>query len=115
MSDHQEMYLITEYCRGPFYMGWHVYLRDNNKRQQRNSDGEWGWIRRPRENRELVRFLGSLEIEIRGDGTCDDDGLAEVARRFPIARQRIGGKRRGCIPVLVGRWGELSKRGESSI
>lgn len=103
------MYLITEYCEGPFYMGWHLYLRDSKGRQQRNADGEWGWIRRSDLRKPRAHeFLSALGIEITGDGSCDYDGYAEVARRYPIPRQRIGGKPRGCMPVIVGEWGEIT-------
>lgn len=115
MTDHQSMYLITEFCAADFYNGWHLYLRDNKNRQQRNADGDWGWIRRSDMRQSAVRkFLATLGIEVTGDGTCNHDGYAEVARRFPIPRQRIGGKPRGCIPVFVGEWGEITSRDESS-
>lgn len=104
------MYLIAEYCNAQFYTGWHLYLRDNNNRQQRNADGEWGWIRgfgRRDSNGPVRKFLASLGIQIRGDGTCDNDGIAEFAKRFSLGRQRIGGKPRGCLEVTVGEWGEI--------
>lgn len=104
----QVKFLIAEYCASQFYMGWHLYVRDSKGRQQRNTDGGWGWIRSigryPHCAEGVLRELG---IVIRGDGTCDDDGIAEIARRFPIPRQRIGGKPRGCIEVLVNEEGQL--------
>ena len=93
------MYLIAEYCRGPFYMGWHLYLREN-RILKRNKDGGWGWIRQVREH-PVMGFLKSIGITIRGDGTCDDDGIAAFAIRYPINGRRSGGKRRGCIEVEV--------------
>lgn len=93
-------YLIAEYCRGPFYMGWHLYLRDSAEKNKRNVDGSWGWIRRPEEDEFVQDYLGSLGITIRGDGTCDDDGIAQFARQFPLPRQRVGGKCRGCKEVI---------------
>lgn len=98
------MFLIAEYCDHDFYNGWHLYLRDSKGRQQRNADGEWGWIRRIGRRGESFTgqaVLAELGITIRGDGTCDDDGIAEIARRFPIPRQRIGGKPRGCVEVVI--------------
>lgn len=97
------MFLIAEHCDAEFYSGWHLYLRDNKNRQQRNADGDWGWIRGLNRYPNLAQpVLDELGIVIRGDGTCDDDGVAEIARQFPIPRQRVGGMPRGCIAVIVG-------------
>ena len=83
-------------------MGWHLYLRDNIEKQCPNADGYWGWIRW-RGKRDgahpFQSILNALGISIRGDGTCNDDGYAEIAKRFPIPRHRIGGKPRGCIEI----------------
>lgn len=104
------MYLIAEYCPGPFYMGWHLYLRENRV-FKRNRDGGWGWIRNSSFTREFraIPFLKTLGITIEGDGTCDHDGVAEIARRYPIKGRRCGGKRRGCIEVDVDEWGNIKK------
>lgn len=108
------MYLIAEYCAGPFYMGWWLYLRDSKGRQQRNADGDWGWIRysppqhdwdeREGVDRHPCRavfdalgFTGSL----RG-GRGDKSEIAKFAFAHRIPRQRIGGKPRGCVEVTVG-------------
>ncbi len=82
-------------------MGWHLYLRENIEKHKHNKRGGWGWIKRPEEDKALQKFLGTLGVIIQGDGTCDYDGIAEIARRFPIPRQRIGGKPRGCIEVVI--------------
>lgn len=102
-------YLITEYCDNYIYMGWHLYLRDNKKRQQRNVDGEWGWIRWRGSRDGAHPFAGILDelgLTMRGDGTCDHDAYAEIARVHPIPRERIGGKPRGCVEVenIDGKW-----------
>lgn len=104
------MYLIAEYCDAQFYMGWHLYLRDNKERQQRNADGTWGWIRGliRYPDTSIGRIFKELGIKIRGDGTCDDDGIADIAKRFPIPRHRIGGKPRGCIEVVMDEHGNIS-------
>jgi hypothetical protein len=39
-----DKFLIAEYCPGPFYMGWWLYLRDTNDGKQNDMDG-WGWLR----------------------------------------------------------------------
>lgn len=105
-------YLIAEYCPGPIYMGWHLYLRDHKEKQRQNDDGDWGWIRDIGRKRNgpnhIISFLTSIDIVIRGDGSCDDDGIAEIGRRFPIPRERIGGKPRGCITVNISETGLLS-------
>ncbi len=104
-------YLIAEHCDNALYSGWHLYLRDSKGRQQRNVDGEWGWLRGinrySNSYRWLHELLGTFGITLKGDGTCDYDGIAEIARRFPIPRQRIGGKPRGCIEVDVDEFGRV--------
>lgn len=95
-------FLITEFCANDIYNGWHLYLRDSKKRHQRNADGLWGWIRwRPGRSRShpFQAVLDELGITMKGDGTCDDDGYAEIARRHPIPRERIGGHPRGCVEI----------------
>lgn len=96
-------FLIAEYCNAPFYMGWHLYLRDNKEIQKLNCDGTWGWLRNVHRQGEnpAQQIFDELGIEIKGDGTCDYDGIAEIARRFPLPGQMIGGKQRGCIEVVV--------------
>ncbi len=88
-------------------MGWHLYLRENMA-FKRNKDGRWGWIRTPQMKPELE----SLGINIKGDGTCDDDGIAEFARRYPIKGRRCGGKLRGCIEVDISKNGEIKMANE---
>jgi len=36
--------VLAEWCDGPFYMGWHLYLREHCD-GRRNRDGDWGWLR----------------------------------------------------------------------
>jgi len=100
------MFLIAEYCEGPFYMGWHLYLRENRV-FRRNLDGGWGWIRRIETDSAVAVFLSSIGITISGDGTCDYDGIAELSRRYPIKGRRRGGRLRGCIEVQVGKDGAI--------
>ncbi len=107
-------YLIAEYCSGPFYMGWWLYLRESKHKQVRNRDGGWGWIRNPRKHASLVVVLRQLGIEIRGDGTMDGDGVREVARRWPIHGERVGRRPRGCIEVDVDEYGRVSLHNEQA-
>ena len=95
-------FLITEYCEGPFYMGWHLYVRESTRWQHRNANGEWGWIRRVKEYLpdSIRKVFDLLRITIQGDGTCDYDGLAEIARRYPLGGKKVGRRPRGCIPVV---------------
>ena len=88
-------------------MGWHLYLRDY-RAFRRNQDGTWGWIRRPWENEPVMSFLSSLNISMSWDGTCEDDGIAEFARRYPIKGRRAGGRYRGCIAVEVDEIGGIA-------
>jgi len=93
-------------------MGWHLYLREN-RAFSRNSDGGWGWIRRVKEDFAVMAFLSSIGIIISGDGTCDDDGIAEMARQYPIKGRRCGGKLRGCIEVSVDKYGAIKAANKS--
>ena len=86
------MFLVAEYCAADMFEGWHLYLRDTARRQ-RNADGSWGWIR-SRECR--AACLAKFGIELRGDGTTDDDGVAEFAKRFQVDTT-AGGRPRGCV------------------
>lgn len=112
-------FLIAEYCPGPFYMGWHLYLRESMGRQQRNANGGWGWVhyspsqilwderegvcRHPAH--EVFAALG-ITGTIRG-GSGDDGAIGRFAFAHRIPRQRIGGKPRGCVPVVVDEWGRI--------
>ena len=109
-------YLIAEYCPGPFYMGWHLYIRESKEKQKPNADGRWGWIRHSQivnDSNPAQAVLDELGIKIYGDGSCDYDGIAEIARRFPIPRERIGGKPRGCIEVEVDKYGNAKLKHRS--
>lgn len=54
-----------------------------------------------------MSFLSSIGITIKGDGTCDDDGIAEFSMRYPIKGRRIGKKYRGCLEVEVDKSGAI--------
>jgi len=101
-------FLVAEYCRGPFFMGWHLYLRDS-KKFQLNDDGEWGWVRRVFENKPVMKFMASLGFPITGDGTCDDDGIAEFAKRYPENRV-VGARQCGYPAVDVDKHGNIEGR-----
>ena len=47
----------------------------------------------------VIKILSSIGIEITGDGSCDDDGIAEFAKRYPIKGRRCGGQFRGCLEI----------------
>ena len=102
------MYLIAEHCDADFYTGWHLYLRETPKYQTPNSNGSWGWIRSgdliaPR----IIEFMASLGINLFGDWTCPEYGLAEFVKRYPLSGRRIWGEKRGGVEVLQDRWGTL--------
>jgi hypothetical protein len=57
-----------------------------------------------------------MGITIKGDGTCDDDGVAELARRFPLKGKKCGGKIRGGVEINRLSNGKIElKRGELKI
>jgi len=105
-------FLIAEFCDAVFYNGWHFYLRDSKRKNQPNRDGGWGWILRPDDPLSPIReLLDELGVVIRGDGTCDHDGIAEFARRFPM-RSTTGRRRRGCLEVEIDRFGRARRQSE---
>ncbi len=94
-----ERWMVAEFNPHWIFNGWHLYLRDTNK-FARNSDGSWGWLRRGSDWLASAHAaLAGISIVMRpsGDGTCDDDGYAAFARRFPIRRS----KTRGGLVVVV--------------
>ena len=109
-------YLVAEYCPGPFYMGWHLYLRESKAKQKRNTDGGWGWLQygpsqrlNSPEGHPAKAVFDALGIvgEIIGGG-CDDGAIAAFARARAIPRQRIGGQPRGCVEVTVDEWDRIT-------
>ncbi len=96
----KKQWLIAEYNPHHIYMGWHLYLRDSSDYQTRNADGSWGWLRRPKEGmaQELLTDFGCA---ITGDGTCDHDGIARFAKRFPLPGRKCGRKTRGGLLVTI--------------
>ncbi len=92
-------WLIAEFCAHSLFNGWHLYLRDTD-RHERNTDGSWGWLQRGHHLLPAAHaVLADLRIATRpgSDGSCDDDGYAELARRYPIRRSRV----RGGVAVQV--------------
>jgi hypothetical protein len=87
-------------------MGWHLYLRDYRPFRP-NKNGSWGWQRRVRENSQVMSLLASIGITITGDGTCDHDGIADLAGKYPIKGRKAGGRLRGCIEVNVDEYGRI--------
>ncbi len=92
-------WLIAEYCRGPFYMGWHLYLRESTDFHTRNKNGSWGWVRGKLKESDAGKFLKGLGFPITGDGSTDADGIAKFAAKYPI-EGKAGGKPRGGLKVL---------------
>lgn len=92
-------WLVAEFCGNALFNGWHLYLRDTD-RHQRNADGSWGWQQRGHyllaPAHAALADLG-IVMRARGDGTRDDDGYAELARRYPIRRSRS----RGGVPIQI--------------
>lgn len=109
----KKQWLVAEYCGHDIYSGWHLYLRDDPGFQKRNADGDWGWIRGPvwpdrKGNRFVKFFQEAFGIELKGDWTCPEYGLAEFAKRFPLPGRKVWGERRGGVEVTVGEWGDLA-------
>lgn len=105
-------WLVVEFCDAALFKGWHAYIRANPEPGMRNGqewltygvDG-WGWIRSSSLKREaVVRMCAELGIKLKGDWTCDDDGLDDVAQRFPLA-----GHKRGGFPITIGDYGRIER------
>ena len=98
------MFLIAEYCKGPFFMGWHLYVRQSRRKNTRNPDGGWGWLSRQGLYREkaaqpVFDALG-IDGEIRNGGT-DDGPIARFANSHPLPRSKVCDRPRGCVEVDV--------------
>lgn len=52
-------FLIAEYCPGPFFWGWWLYLRDRNDGSP-NDCCDWGWIRYEFAEQAVYRLLYSM-------------------------------------------------------
>jgi hypothetical protein len=117
------LFLIAEYCPGPFYMGWHLYLREHVDKRTRNADGEWGWLRyspndewrdkqqgrQPSAFHPARKVMNQLGFPGRISGGDGDDGeIAKFAFKHRLPRQRVGGKPRGCVRVVKDEYGKLS-------
>lgn len=104
----ENLWLIAEYCDHEFlFVGWHLYLRESRAYQRRNKDGDWGWIRRPKES-SAGELLAGIGCAIKSDGTMSNDGVAKFARQFPLKGRLVGGHVRGCLRVSKGEYGKLS-------
>lgn len=107
-------WLIAEYCGHYILMGWHLYLRDDPGYRKRNKDGGWGWIRGPvwerdRDGNKVVAFFAaSFGIDLKGDWSCGEYGLADFVKRFPLPGRKVWGERRGGVRVIQGYWSDLT-------
>ncbi len=92
----QHRYLLAEYCPGPFYHGWWLYLRLSNAATHRGllEFGATGWLRDEFERRHAHRMCSRLCFE------PPDDHHEEFAEWF--AATFPDGLR-----VSVGPWREL--------
>lgn len=52
-------WLYPEYCSGPLFWGWWLYLRDRNDGSE-NDEGGWGWLKDGHQLRPVVRLLRDL-------------------------------------------------------
>lgn len=99
----RRLFLIAEYCAGPFYMGWHLYLRESRRLNRRNADGSWGWTHRLGLHGASVAKTVFKTLGIAGrieNGSSDGGAIAEFARRFRLRRSKAGGRARGCVEVI---------------
>lgn len=98
-------WLVVEFCAHNLFEGWHAYIRESPKRGKRNANGEWGWVKsRDIKGDKVARLCAEVGITLKGDWTCDDDGLAEVAKRYPLP-----GRKRGGFPITIGDYGRIER------
>jgi hypothetical protein len=103
------VWLVAEYCGHNFYMGWHLYERENPGYQKRNANGDWGWVRPGDIGAcHVVEFFKTLGITLQGDWTCPEYGIAEFVKRYPLKGRRVWGERRGGVEVTRGYWDDLA-------
>lgn len=106
----KKMFLIAEYCTGPFYMGWWLYLREHKQKNKRNSDGDWGWLRGTRmgaERHGLQDVFDELGLGRIIGGEGDGGAIYAFVKRFKLPKGKVAGKPRGCMPVLVDEYGRV--------
>ena len=101
------LFLLAEFCGHDLFHGWHLYLRESKDKHRQNEGKtrytgfDWGWSHKwfwETEALRLVRAAGCIAV---GHPNCDDGPFAEMAKRFPIPRERIWKKPRGCIEVIL--------------
>lgn len=122
MPDYRTRYLIAEYCDGPFYMGWHLYLRESRDAHQTNYDGDWGWIRwSPSQELQSSRTGADLHpcravfdvLGIKGSllgGGGDETAIGRFAAAHAMLGSTIAGKPRGCFEVAIDEWERMNLR-----
>jgi hypothetical protein len=99
-------FLIAEYCGGPFYMGWHLYLRDTSQEATENADGDWGWITHPdRKGSAVEDLFKKLGLTFTDDGTTKTGPIAEFAKRYPM-ESSTEIQQSGCLEVIVDEYGK---------
>jgi hypothetical protein len=98
-------WLVVEFCAHNLFEGWHAYIRESPKRGKRNANGDWGWVKaRDIKGDKVARLCAEVGITLKGDWTCDDDGLAEVAKRYPLP-----GRNRGGFSITIGDYGRIER------
>ena len=76
-------------------------------KHKRNKDRGWGWVQWSSGCKHPARnVFTDNNISFIDDGTCDEDGIYELAKKFPL-KSKIGGKIRGCLPVVVDEYGVI--------
>lgn len=95
--------VLAAYCPGPFYMGWHLYLREKAD-GRRNSDGGWGWEQGAGGEecgvRDLVKRLGHTPPPPTSTGFPSDDAFKRwFAVTFPLGIRVIVGEFQKLIPL----------------
>lgn len=106
-------FLIAEYCAGPFYMGWWLYLRDTNTGEP-NADG-WGWIHGELPLMHAHRFLTDAGLHPPPLVNHRDQRLAEWFATEFCAGLIIETDERGHNWLFVERVAELPKQSNRRI
>lgn len=91
--------VLAEFCDGPFYGGWHIYLRESTN-GSRNGDGDWGWERRAgQEGCRVHKLVADLGYAPPAEERYGDKFEEWFAKTFPWGIRVFVGAYHKLIPL----------------